>query len=317
MIDDLKADSARWEAERRQQAARNAPSGTLVSKGVKGRPSRQSNSPVLGYRDSATHNARQYHGPTSDSGPGGYPDGRDPFENPRYPGSIAPGYSGNSGGGYQQPASQAQYPASGGYYPNQGSAQPYSQQDPRFAGGSQPAGFGGQQELPYATTGAYSTPARYNDYGPSGGAQASRGIPSSGAPSQGSTYIGSGAPQPAGYGAAGGFYPPAGGNPPFGAPPPVQSQDPLYGRGAYSSKKDPSKRASSDYVASPAGASQAFNAAQGQQQQYQAPPNPRASVPSPSTQQMASSGNAHPSRTRERESADRHHSDRHRPPPRR
>lgn len=247
MIDDLKADSARWEAERRQQAARNAPSG---------------------YRDSATHNARQHHGPTSDSvGTGGYPDSRDAYDTPtRYPGSLAPGYSGNAGG-YQQPQAQAQYPTSGGYYPAQAAPR-----DTRFA---EPPSFGNVDQ-PYITTQANFQNVRYNEYGPGGGgAQASRGIPSSGAPSQGSTYPGPGPQQPSSYPASG-YYPPPGVNPSYGAPPPVQSQDPVYGR------------------ASPAGAGQAFNAAQAQGQH---------------------NGNAHPaSRARDRDSVDRHHSDRQRPP---
>ncbi|KAH6688901.1 hypothetical protein F5X68DRAFT_189672 [Plectosphaerella plurivora] len=316
MIDDLKADSARWEAERRQQAARNAPAGTSrPSGGVKGQPSRRSNSPVLGYRDSATHNARQHFGP-SDSGPAGYSD-RDPYDNAssRYPGSLAPGYSGNSaGGGFQQAPPQGQYAAGSSYYPPQaqGGAPSFAQpdpRDPRYA-----AAYGGNMDPPYAATAA-NLQARYNDYAAGGPAQPSRGsIPSSMPASQASTYISAGPSQTTGYAPApaGGYYGQSPSNPAYGGPPPpVQSQDPLYGRGAYSSSKDTSKRASSDYVASPAGASQGFNSGQGQQ--YAAPPNQRSSVPSPSAQMT---GGAPPPRPRERES-DRHHGDRHRNQPRR
>jgi hypothetical protein len=327
MIDDLKADSARWEAERRQQAARNAPAGTSrPSGGVKGQPSRRSNSPVLGYRDSATHNARQHFGP-SDSGPAGYSESRDPYDSAssRYPGSLAPGYSGNSAGsgGFQQPPPPGQYASGGAYYPPQaqGGAPSFSQpdprdRDPRYAGGH-PSGYGGTMDPPYAATAANLQNVRYSDYAAGGPAQASRGgLPSSMPAAQASTYISAGPPQPTGYAPApaGGYYGQAPSNPAYGgAPPPVQSQDPLYGRGAYSSSKDTSKRASSDYVASPAGASQGFNSAQGQQ--YAAPPNQRSSVPSPSAQMT---GGNPPPRPRERErESDRHHTDRHRNQPRR
>ena len=73
MIADLKADSERWDAERRQTASRGQPSnGTLLrdSNGV-----RKSNTPVVEYRASTTHQSRQYYGPT-EAAPGqtvGYP----------------------------------------------------------------------------------------------------------------------------------------------------------------------------------------------------------------------------------------------------
>ncbi|CZR62841.1 uncharacterized protein PAC_12738 [Phialocephala subalpina] len=54
MIADLKADSERWEAERRQTASRGQPAN-------------------VGYRDSATHQTRQYYGPTEAGQPSGYP----------------------------------------------------------------------------------------------------------------------------------------------------------------------------------------------------------------------------------------------------
>jgi len=51
MIADLKADSERWEAERRQTASRGQPSG-------------------VEYRASTTHQSRQYYGPTESAGGG-------------------------------------------------------------------------------------------------------------------------------------------------------------------------------------------------------------------------------------------------------
>jgi hypothetical protein len=54
MIADLKADSERWEAERRQTASRGQPAN-------------------VGYRDSNTHQTRQYYGPTETGQPSGYP----------------------------------------------------------------------------------------------------------------------------------------------------------------------------------------------------------------------------------------------------
>lgn len=54
MIADLKADSERWEAERRQTVSRGQPAN-------------------VGYRDSATHQTRQYYGPTEAGQPSGYP----------------------------------------------------------------------------------------------------------------------------------------------------------------------------------------------------------------------------------------------------
>jgi hypothetical protein len=62
MIADLKADSERWEAERR------ATSGGRQANGISLRDSdgivRKSNTPVVDYRGSTTHQSRQYYGPT-------------------------------------------------------------------------------------------------------------------------------------------------------------------------------------------------------------------------------------------------------------
>ncbi|OHW97813.1 transcription factor [Colletotrichum incanum] len=207
MIDDLKADSARWEAERRQQAARNT-SGA-------------------GYRQSETHSARQHYGPTDSTG---YPDvGRDSYDSaPRYPGSQAPGYSGNSTQGYsgaaagyaQQPSS---FPSSGGGYPSYSSGGSYSQpdpRDPRYAG-QMAQGYG---EPPYMATAANLARSSYSA-DPYGAGQPSR-TPTTMAPQQGQTYS-SGSQVPAGY--QSGFYPPST-SASYGSVP--VASDPLYGRGA-------------------------------------------------------------------------------------
>lgn len=97
MIQDLKADSARWDQERRQQSAtRNSAGGVQ-------------------YRNSDIHQSRQHLGPTETSYPG--TGGNDPFDNGpglRYPGSGASGYTG-AASSYAQ-----QYAASQGGYPTQG-----------------------------------------------------------------------------------------------------------------------------------------------------------------------------------------------------
>ncbi|RNJ60892.1 hypothetical protein D7B24_004980 [Verticillium nonalfalfae] len=309
MIDDLKADSARWEAERRQQASRNAPStaGTLASKSAKGQPSRHSNSPILGYRDSATHNARQHFGPTTETA-GGYSDGRDPYDAPRYPGSQAPGYSGNSGsypsqgGGSAHASVQSSYGSTGGYqYPPQNAT--YSPQpDPRYPA-SQTASYG-PPDIPYTNVSVNSVNSamrqQYND--PYGSSQAGQRIPAATAPGPGQAY---GQQAAAAYGGAPGYYPQQQAAASYGSSQ-AQAPDTIYGRGASSPNPLTSTRKPSDYVASPAGAPQAFSSAQGQQ--YASNPTPRAAASSSSSTQMASSAASHS--RREREPTDRHRASR-------
>lgn len=234
MIDDLKADSARWEAERRQQAVRNTQGGTFASRDAAAPSlSRRSNSPTAGYRQSETHSARQHYGPTD---PAGYPDvGRDSYDNaPRYPGSQAPGYSGNSQSysGSAAPAIYSQqapspYSTSAGYsYPSGSSFSPQPDpRDPRYSGTpSHPQGFGGE---PYTAVNANMAASRSSDYYSSSGQPAR--IATTMAPAQGQTYITSGSQAQAGY-PSGGYYPPSS-QTPYGSAP--VTQDPLYGRGAY------------------------------------------------------------------------------------
>ncbi|KXH53204.1 transcription factor RfeG [Colletotrichum salicis] len=288
MIDDLKADSARWEAERRQQAARNSSGGTFASRDATALLSRRSNSPTAGYRQSETHSARQHYGPTDSTG---YPDvGRDSYEStPRYPGSQAPGYSGNSAQGYSgsTPSYQQQPPSSysSGGYPYSG--QPDPRADPRYAGqGQMGQGYG---EPPYIATAA-NMAARSNYPADSYGAGQPSRTPTSMAPPQGGPAYPSGSQVPAGYPT--GYYPPS--TPASYGSTPVAS-DPLYGR------------------ASPAGGV-AHPSLSGPGSQYDKPPAPRGSAPpSSSKAQTTSSGSSH-SRRSERDSDRHHQSDRHRPP---
>lgn len=74
MIADLKADSERWDAERRQTASRGQPSNGIPLRDSNGIV-RKSNTHVVEYRASTTHQSRQYYGPT-EAAPGatvGYP----------------------------------------------------------------------------------------------------------------------------------------------------------------------------------------------------------------------------------------------------
>ncbi|KAF4969738.1 hypothetical protein FSARC_3081 [Fusarium sarcochroum] len=109
MIEDLKADSARWDSERRAQTSRN-------TSGVQ-------------YRYSETHQSRQHHGPTE----GPYqtdPYARDSaFDSPRYPGTGAPGYTG-AAGSYSQSYGSTSGGAYGGYAQAQQSPPPA---DARFS----------------------------------------------------------------------------------------------------------------------------------------------------------------------------------------
>ena len=66
MIADLKADSERWDAERRQTASRGQPLNGISSRDSNEQV-RQSNTPVVEYRSSTTHQSRQYYGPTEAS----------------------------------------------------------------------------------------------------------------------------------------------------------------------------------------------------------------------------------------------------------
>ncbi|GJN67282.1 hypothetical protein PLICBS_001306 [Purpureocillium lilacinum] len=215
MIEDLKADSARWDNERRAQTSRN-------TSGVQ-------------YRYSETHQSRQHHGPTE------APFQADPYRDPgyenRYPGTGAPGYTGASGA-YPPPQQQQQqqYAATsggayaGGYQPTQQSPGP----DPRFSsaqGGSMMRpGYQPSQDPPYIGTGAnlpHSGFAQSNDpYNSRLGASAA-------APQQ--PVYATAPPQQPTYPASSSPYQPFPGQAPAGAGQPypaMQPHDPFYGRGA-------------------------------------------------------------------------------------
>ncbi|KAG5995647.1 hypothetical protein E4U54_002815 [Claviceps lovelessii] len=246
MIEDLKADSARWDSERRAQTSRNAPGGIQASRdatGVLARPS--SNSPAVQYRYSETHQSRQHLGPTE---PPYQPESysRDSFDGgPRYPGTGAPGYTGASNNYQQQPQQQQQqqpYAASnggafhaGGYQQTQQTPTP----DPRYAapnqGGSMMRpGYQAGQDAPYIGTGA-NLPQ--SGYGTSNDPYSSRMGTSAAVPPQPLYSTAPPPPQP-GYPAAAPQYPFQG-----QSSPPVtagghsyssmqQPHDPFYGRGA-------------------------------------------------------------------------------------
>ncbi|CEJ91409.1 hypothetical protein VHEMI07124 [[Torrubiella] hemipterigena] len=182
MIEDLKADSARWDSERRSQSTRNAsaPGGIQTSRDgpiYVGTPS--SNSHLGQYRYSETHNSRQNLGPTSDTPQQFQQDGydRDPsYDAPKYPGTGGNGYAGASPSYPQRdahPQASGYMPPSGGNYggysqnPNQNQGPPT--QDMRYAQHSGPMmnqGFQAQDTAPYIATGT-NMPASRNFQGDS------------------------------------------------------------------------------------------------------------------------------------------------------
>ncbi|KAK2592927.1 hypothetical protein QQS21_009372 [Conoideocrella luteorostrata] len=148
MIEDLKADSARWDSERRAQTSRNTQGGIHASRDATGVPARlSSNSPAVQYRYSETHQSRQHHGPTEPPYQAeSY--SRDSYDGPRYPGTGAPGYTGASST-FQQPAQQSFGNANGSVFnPAYQQAQQSSTTDPRFA----PAQPGSMMRPPYQQT---------------------------------------------------------------------------------------------------------------------------------------------------------------------
>jgi hypothetical protein len=152
MIDDLKADSARWEQERRAKSSRNPSGGINAPRDSFDEPyARQSNSPTVQYHHSDTYARRQQGGPSE---PQPYGNARDSYDASRLPhaGPDGAGYPGfppqPPGGQYMQqnPQGQGGYPgASPGPYPPPGypgGQKPFPQQDPSYPPG-------GQQGMPY------------------------------------------------------------------------------------------------------------------------------------------------------------------------
>jgi hypothetical protein len=108
MISDLKADSERWDQERRATAQRGQPSNGISFRDSDGIV-RKSNTPIVGYRDSTTHQSRQYYGPTSENPPAalGYPQSSSQATGQVYDTSGQTSYPQQ---GYSQPSSGYQQP---------------------------------------------------------------------------------------------------------------------------------------------------------------------------------------------------------------
>ncbi|KAI0140509.1 hypothetical protein GGR57DRAFT_496066 [Xylariaceae sp. FL1272] len=312
MIQDLKADSARWDQERRQQSANrnSAGGGTIALSGVY---VRSSNSPPVAYRNSDIHQSRQYYGPT-EAGMPPTAAGGDPYDNPRYPGTGSGGYNGASSNAY----SQQQYATSAGGYTQSGYSAPSAQYVAApgnvaytAAGHVTTSGFGQPgQDRPYQMVGTDFRAGSQPQTDPYGGndpyagqrdPRDARGDPrdprifvTTMASSRAGTYTTAGPVPGQTYATSGpstGFYP-SGASPNTAYAPAVQPGDPFYGR------------ARSDCVASPAGTT-AYSAAP--EQQYDSShAHQRLSGTSQSTQQTTSG-----SRHQTRDSVERHTTDRH------
>jgi len=242
MIQDLKADSARWDAERRQQSANrsSAGGGIIASNGLY---NRSSNSPPVQYRNSDIHQLRQHYGPTENSYPA-----NDPYDNgPRYPGTGTSGYTG-AAGAYSQ-----QYAAGQGGYTQQGYTANSAQFPPP---GNVPTAYGAghpvaaasynqaAQDPPYNIVGANlraGSQPQTDPYGndPYGTTRDPRGDPRDHVttmPPARATYTTAGPSPSQAYaptGTATSYYP-QGSTPASAAyPQAVQPGDPFYGRGAY------------------------------------------------------------------------------------
>ena len=236
MIEDLKADSARWDQERRQQTARNSSGGTNASSGVF---IQKSNSPIAQYRNSDIHQSRQYYGPTE--GASSFQDSsRDSYDStPRYPGTGNGGYNGASGS-YPVTApygNQGGYGGAPGYTTTQAPQfSPAPPQEGSYSGGA-PAAFGQPgSERPYTQVNA-NMAVRGSDYGPNASYTQASPVAvttmSQGRP----VYVTAGASP--GYPANPGsnYYPqPAASAPPQFTSTPGQPVDAFYGRGTYNNR---------------------------------------------------------------------------------
>lgn len=332
MIEDLKADSARWENERRQQASARNSGGTYASRDREPY-SRNSNTPPASYRNSEVHAHRRDYGP---SDPGGYGDSHGYDNQPRYPGSGAPGYSGAAGnhsygpgpqqGGYAGGPSAGAFPPPPNQYGQPAGAFPSTLPgaDTRYAtgasGGMNPP-FG-PQDPPYVSTGvsyaATSAPAPFpaDTFGrtdPMVGAPRDRlgnNPATTVAQPRGSTYHTAGGPSGAYPGAATGgpYYPQA---PPAAYP--TQPLDPFHGRRPYSdSEPSPSALATSSPDYTMGGTNDApygYRGPHSVHDQYEDPSTqPRTASTGTSTQQVAANSGApvrRNDRDRDRDRAER------------
>ncbi|KAI1501607.1 hypothetical protein F5X99DRAFT_192831 [Biscogniauxia marginata] len=242
MIEDLKADSARWDQERRQQSAS------------------RNNTAGVQYRNSDTHQSRQYYGPT-ESGFQSADGSRDPYDGgPRYPGTGSGNYTGASGFPPQQYGSQPSYAQQGFSAQQAQFASPSANPSSYPSGHPMPgSGFVGQagQDPPYQLVGADSRArtsadppqvmyandpyaASRDSRDPRGDPRDlrdQRGVPVTSMPASRTTYATSGPTASPVYptaGSGGSYYSqnPSPANAPYPAAS-VQPIDSFYGRGAY------------------------------------------------------------------------------------
>jgi hypothetical protein len=281
MIQDLKADSARWEQERRAAArSSGGAGGTTHSSHPNGMFVRSSNSPVgsreqpRGQSDySAWKNSlreREYDAAYGSAMDVDYAPAAGSAGNQGYPGQPYPGPPAASYPPAPYPpqvhASSAPYPAQPAYAyppnppPTQYSPQPQNPGD-RYSAIPPPPGPGSYgQDTAYVHGSNYQAAQGYAAAGPARmpppmphvSAAPARTFP---APAAGTPGYGT---ETDPYG-----YPPPAGNPPAQSFP----TDPLYGRGAYATATTKPSGASSDDLGSPAGTTQ--------RQGYPAPPDPQ------------------------------------------
>ncbi|KAK3331132.1 hypothetical protein B0H66DRAFT_90300 [Apodospora peruviana] len=260
MIQDLKADSARWEQERR---AASRSGGIMNSSETNGVFGRRSNSP-LGSRDQArgqsdysTWKNRQERTQDMETTYGSAMDIDYPAVAPNPPrapsGYPSAPYSGVQASGYPAPAYPPQLGAAQPAYaaPNYGYAPnpqypPQPGADPRYPGMPGPpaisAGF--SQDMAYVSGSNYGAAPSYVTSGPPRGmgqlgvssATASRTLY---APTAGSPVYGAEPADPYGYSSAA-----------------TSANDPFLGRGAYNTTATNQVPASSDDLGSPAGTQQ-------------------------------------------------------------
>jgi hypothetical protein len=157
MIADLKADSERWEAERRQTASRGQPSG-------------------VEYRASTTHQSRQYYGPTESAGAGAYAATSAPnpvydtgtqYQQQSYPQQSSTGYA----------AAQSYAPADNNYYVAGADLRADLRAPTQPAAGAQPrtvqyssqtsAGYQGDNRAYYPQPGSTVAASQYSTQQPS------------------------------------------------------------------------------------------------------------------------------------------------------
>lgn len=205
MVEDLKADSARWEQEQRQASAgRGQLSNGISPRGSEG-SGWKSNAPVVGYTNSQVHQSRQYYGPTEPV----------PGAAPSYASSTGTmdsqsTYGSNSS--YQQPGYGSQQQSSYSQQPQAGYAIPDNQY---YIAGSDMGVEPPRQRAPVQQSGM--TVPR--------GQVAYTGNPT--------VYQQQPSQDGRGYSSAGPQYPASSAAQQYAAHPTQQPTDPYYGRGAY------------------------------------------------------------------------------------